>query len=338
MSLCLRRVGRRFFLASIGALAFPIRAQQASGGSEWKLSTALGPAYPEGKAGEAWARLIGERSGSRFAVKHFPGATLAQRDPAREFAGLRDGAIDLAVGSAVNWSSQVKELNLIALPWLFPDQAALERALAGEIGARLSRTLEDAGVVSIGSTPGAFQQLATRRPVHAPADLVALRLRAPVSRLYIESMLALGAVPAGMSAADARGALSRGGLDGEVLGVAAFGAARLYANGVSHLLVWDAFADALFFAVNRELWLALSEADRDLLRKAAHDAALEAGTLARTQTDDAALARLARDGTSVTRLTRAGKQPFRDRTRVVYDRWSVVVGESLVRAAEEAGR
>ena len=313
-------------------------AQEKSPQREWKLSTAVGPAYPEGKAGEAWARLISERSGARFAVKHFPGATLAQRDPAREFAGLRDGAIDLAVGSAVNWASQVKELNLFALPWLFADHAALERALAGEIGARLSKALEDAGVVSIASTPGAFQQLATRRPVHAPADLAGLRLRAPVSRLYIETQLALGAVPAGMSASDARGALSRGGLDGEVLGVAAFGAARLYANGVSHLLVWDGFADALFFAVNRELWLTLSAADRELVRQAANDAALEADALARAQTDDAALARLAREGTGVTRLTRAGKQPFRERTRAVYERWSAVVGEDLVRAAEETVR
>src|SRR5215469_2980841 len=106
MSLSLGRSGRRLVLATMCALTLPIRAQQTSGGREWKLSTALGPAYPEGKAGEAWARLIAERSGSRLAVKHFPGATLAQHDPAREFAGLRDGAIDLAVGSAVNWSSQ----------------------------------------------------------------------------------------------------------------------------------------------------------------------------------------------------------------------------------------
>ena len=120
--------------------------------------------------------------------------------------------------------------------------------------------------------------------------------------------------------------------------MAAFGAARLYANGVAHLLVWDAFADALFFAINRDLWSALSAADRMLVREAASDAALEANALARIQTDDAALARLAREGTSVTRLTPAGKEPFRDQTRAAYERWSAVVGEDLVRAAEAAAR
>jgi TRAP-type C4-dicarboxylate transport system substrate-binding protein len=172
--------------------------------------------------------------------------------------------------------------------------------------------------------------------VHVPADLAGLRLRVPIPPLYIDALLALGALPATMIASEARAALGQGRLDGELTAVAAFGAARRYVNGVAHLLVWDAFADALFFAVNRELWAALPTADRDLVRQAARDAALEAGALERAQTDDAALARLASEGTSVTRLTPAGKEPFRSRTRAVFERWSAVVGEDLVRTAEAA--
>jgi TRAP-type C4-dicarboxylate transport system substrate-binding protein len=311
----------------------PTAHSQSTPPREWKLSTALGPAYPQGRAGEVWARLIGERSGGRLAVKHFPGATLVQRDPAREFAALRDGTIDLAVGSASNWAAQVKELNLIALPWLFPDRLALERTLASDVGARLSTAIEAAGVVPLATAADVFQQLATRRGVHAPSDLTGVRLRSPPPLLFIDTLLALGALPVGLSSSDARSALSRGALDGEILGAAAFGAARLYASGAPHLLVWDAFADALFFAVNREDWAALSVADRDLVREAARDAALEASALAREQADNAALTRLAREGTTVTRLTRAGKEAFRAKTQAVYDRWSVVAGEDLVRAA-----
>ena len=264
-------------MVGIFALALPVLAQGASPAKEWKLSTALGPAYPQGKAGEVWARLINERSRGRFAVKHFPGATLAQRDPSREFVALRDGAIDLAVGSASNWSSHVKELNLIALPWLFPDRGALELVLKGDVGARMSDRIEAAGIVPLASVSDTFRELATKRPVHGPADLAGLRLRVPVSLLSTDMLIALGALPAGMSAADGRAALGRGALDGEILGVAAFGAARLYASGAPHLLLWGAQADALFFAVNRALWDALPEADREVLRQSAVDAAQEAG-------------------------------------------------------------
>src|SRR5204862_4533517 len=91
-----------------------------------KLSTAQGPAYPMGKAGEVWATLIRERSGGLLAVAHYPGATLSSRDPARELLALREGSIDLAVGSTLAWSMQVPELNVLALPWLVPDASALD--------------------------------------------------------------------------------------------------------------------------------------------------------------------------------------------------------------------
>src|SRR5439155_1462969 len=109
----------------VTATASAIQAPQQATAAEWPLSTALGPAYPQGRAGVIWGRLIRERSGGRLNVIVFPGATLVQRDPAREFGALRDGAIDLAVGSATSWAAQVVELNLIALPWLVRDFDAL---------------------------------------------------------------------------------------------------------------------------------------------------------------------------------------------------------------------
>jgi TRAP-type C4-dicarboxylate transport system substrate-binding protein len=303
---------------------------------EWKLSTVLGPAYPQGKGGEVWARLITERSGGRLLVKHFPGASLVQRDPAREFSALRDGRIDLAVASASNWALQVKELNVFSLPWLFPDAAALERALAGGVGSQLWGPMQTAGVVVLASTAGAFHELATMRPVHGPADLAGMRLRAPPSPLITDTLVALGCLPASMGASEARAALSRGALDGELLAVAAFGASRLYANGAPHLLLWGIFADALLFAINRRTWDGLAEGDRELVRQAAQDAARDAGALARQQTGAPALAALARDGAIVTRLTRSGREPFREKTRGVYERWRTLIGEGIVRAAESA--
>ena len=330
------RNARSLALASLLVLAPPALGQGTSQAKEWKLSTVLGPAYPQGKAGEVWARLINERSGGRLAVKHFPGAALVQRDPAREFVALRDGAIDLAVGSASSWASHVKELNLIALPWLFPDKNALERTLKGDVGTKLSNRIEAAGIMPLAWVSDGFRELATKRPVHTPTDLLGLRLRIPISPLSNDLLLALGALPAGMSAADGRAALGRGALDGEILGVAAFRAARLYASGVGHLLLWGAQADALIFAINRAVWDALSESDRELVRQAARDAALEADALAHRQADDAALAQLALEGALVTRLTTSGKEPFRSATRTVYEKWAAVVGEDLVRAAEVA--
>ena len=316
-------------------LAWPVHAQPSEP-REWKLSTALGPAYPHGKGGELWAKLVRERSGGRLAVRQFPGATLAQRDPAREFAALRAGAIDLAVSSASNWALQVPQLNVLSLPWLFPDIAALNRTLAGDVGDRLSSALRTAGVVPLAWAADSFHELAARRAVHTPADLNGLRVRIVAAPLQTDTLLALGALPAAMSPAAAQDALLQGTLDAEEITVAALTATRSYAAGTRNLLLWGAHADALVFAVSRALWDGLGEADRELVRQAARDAAAQATALAEHQSEDEALAGLQRERVTVTRLTAAGKLPFRERTRAVYDRWAAVAGVDLVRAAEAA--
>jgi len=304
--------------------------------AELKLSTALGPAYAQGKAGETWSALMRERSAGRLAVRHFPGATLVARDATREFAALRDGAIDLAVGSALVWSAQVNELNLSSLPWLILDEAALDALLAGEVGQRLAARLDAAGVVPLALVGNGFPALATRAPVHNPADLTALKLRVPASPIMIDSIAALGAASSSMPVADARVAFASGVLDGQEISVAAYAASRLDSAGLTHLLLWEERADILIFAVNRARWSTWSEADQALVRRAAQDAAREASALTRRAGDAAAMAALARQGVVVTRLTPAGKNAFRAAALPVYQRWGATVGDDLVRAAEAA--
>jgi TRAP-type transport system periplasmic protein len=305
-----------------------------------KLSTAQGPAYPLGKAGELWATLIRERSGGRLAVTHFPGATLSSRDPAREFGALRDRTFELAVGSTFVWSAQVPQLNVLALPWLVPEAPDLEALIEGDVGKRLSAILEAAGVVPIAWAANGFIELASKAPVHKPADLAGMQVRAQSSPLVEETLAVLKARPSAMSVADARAALESGRLDGQETSIAAYSASRLYAGPLIHLQLWHAHADALIFAVNRSVWDSWSESDRQLVREAAIEASQQALAMARRLADDSALAKLGAQGAIVTRLTPAGRDAFREAARDVYDRWTPIIGTELVEAAqaEIAGR
>jgi TRAP-type transport system periplasmic protein len=299
-----------------------------------KLSTALGPAYPQGKAGEIWATLIRERSGGRLAVTHFPGATVSARDPAREFGALRDRACELSVGSALAWSAQVPQLNVLALPWLTPGEAELDALIDGGVGRRLSAILEAAGVVPVAWSANGFIELASRLPVHKPADLAGLQVRAPSSPLILETLAALGARPSAMSIANARAALENGQLDGQETSVPAFSASRLYAGPLTHLLLWHAHADVLIFAVNRSVWDAWNETDRKLVRDAAADASKQALAMEERLAGEDALGKLGAQGAIVSRLTPAGREAFREAARAVYDRWTPIIGADLVEAAQ----
>ena len=304
---------------------------------ELKLSTALGPAYPLGKAGEVWALRIRERSGGRIAARHVPGAGLSQRDPTRELAALKEGGIDLAVGTAQVWSQQITELNLFSLPWLARNEAALD-ALVGDASVRemLTQRLERSGVVAVEWAGNGFLELATRFAAHQPADLDGSRIRTVRSPLIEDTLIALHAAPATMTAAEARAAAASGMLDGQLTSIAAYAATRSYADGFVHLLLWEAHADALVFAVNQTVWNALTEVDRDAVREAAKDAARLASALGRELTGDSALAALATQGAVVHRLTPAGKAFYSQATEAVYKKWSAAIGADLVRAAEAA--
>jgi TRAP-type C4-dicarboxylate transport system substrate-binding protein len=318
------------------ALAAAVAAEERSGAAlePLKLSTAQGPAYPLGKAGEVWATLIRERSGGRLPVTHYPGATLSSRDPVREFHALRDRAFELAVGSTLAWSLQVPQLNVLALPWLVPDEQALGALIEGDVGKRLSAILESAGVVPVAWVANGFVELASKMPVRKPADLALARVRAQPLPLIEETLAALGARPSATTAADARAALESGQLDAQETSVAAYSALRLYAGPLVHLQLWHAHADALVFAVNRSVWDSWSEADRGLVREAALDASRQAIAMARRLDDEGALAKLGAQGAIVTRLTPAGRHAFREAARAVYDRWTPIIGPELVDAAE----
>lgn len=321
-----------------GGPSFSVAQPGAQAGvQEFKLSTALGPAYPLGKAGEIWAARIRERSGGRIAATHVPGAVLSQRDPTRELPALRDGGIELAVGSAQVWSQQIPGLNLFTLPWLARNDTALD-ALVGDPAVRqlLTQRLERAGVVAVEWADNGFLELATRIAVHKPADLDRVRIRAVHAPVIEDTLAALHALPTAMSAAEARAASASGMLDGQLTSVAAYAATRGYADGFVHLLLWNAHADALVFAVNQGVWTALTESEREVVREAAKDAARRASEMRRELTGDSALAVVATQGAKVNRLTPAGKAAFRQSTEAVYDKWSAAIGIDLVRAAEAA--
>lgn len=334
------RLGLRVTLAALLlTLAPDVPAQDGRDQPRaWKLSTAVGPAFALGKAGARWAKLIAENSGARLEVRLFPGATLAQRDPAREFLALREGAADLAVGSTLFWSLQVSELTLVGLPWLAPDGKAVDALIAGPMKERLDAAIERAGGVALAYAALGERGLATTtKDVRMPEDLGGLDIRIMSTPLLVDLFVGLGARPRAMAFADAEAAFRGGTLSAQEGTPATFAAARLDALGVRHVILWGAVAEAAVFAVNRAVWKGWSDEQRRFVAEAAQQAASELPALVRAE-NDAALAELRKRGVVVTRLTATGQGAFAAAARGVYDRWATVAGEELVRAGEAAVR
>ena len=313
---------------------------QSSYKAEYKMSLVLGPPTPWGMAGQIWADLVRERTQGRINMKLYPGVSLVQGDQTREFSSLRQGVIDMAVGSTINWSPQVKELNLFSLPFLMPDYAAIDAITQGEPGKDIFKALEKGGVVPLAWGENGFRELSnSKRDIRKPEDLKGLKLRVVGSPLFIDTFTALGANPTQMSWADAQPALSSGAVDGQENPMFLFTVLKMHTVGQKFVTTWGYVADPLIFVVNKDVWASWTPADQAIVRQAAVDAGKQEIVLARkglTEADKPLLKEVAAMGVTVTTLTPAEREAFVKATRPVYDKWKATVGAELVNEAEKA--
>jgi tripartite ATP-independent transporter DctP family solute receptor len=326
----------------VAALALALAALPALGQSkyqgEYRLSTVVGTAFPWGKAGERWADTVRQKTSGRINIKMYPGVSLVAGDQTREFTAIRQGVIDLAIGSTINWSPQIRELNLFSLPFLMPDYAAIDALTQGEVGKDIFKRLERAGVVPLAWGENGFREVTnSRRELRKPEDFKGLKFRVVGSPLFLDTFTALGANPTQMSWADAQPALASGAVDGQENPLTIFTAAKLHTVGQKNVTLWGYVADPLIFVVNKEVWESWTPEDRKIVR----DAAVEAGKyciqLARegmTGANPAVVKQIEGMGVKVVRPTAQEMQAFKKVTRPVYDKWAKQIGPALVKKAE----
>lgn len=308
--------------------------------AEYRLSTVLNTAFTWGQAGERWAELVKEKTQGRINIKLYPGTSLVGGDQTREFTAIRQGVIDMAIGSTINWSPQIKELNLFALPFLMPDYKAIDALTQGEVGKDLFAVLEKREVIPLAWGENGYREMSnSKRPITSPADMKGLKFRVVGSPLFNETFTALGANPTQMSWSDAQPALASGAVDGQENPLSVFVAAKLTTVGQKYLTLWHYVADPLVFVVNKQVWASWTPADREAVRQAALQAGRENVEKARkgiAGNDNAVLKQIEASGVSVINPTPAQREAFAKATRPVYEKWAKTIGVDLVKKAETA--
>ncbi|MGL1833062.1 DctP family TRAP transporter solute-binding subunit [Rhodocyclaceae bacterium SMB388] len=326
--------------ATAAALTLSTAAMAQNYKSEYRMSLVVGTAFPWGKGGEIWADLVRERTDGRIDIKLYPGVSLVQGDQTREFSAIRQGVIDLAVGSTINWSPQVRQLNLFSLPFLMPDYEAIDALTQGDVGKEIFSLVDRAGVVPLAWGENGYRELTnSRQPVRTPADLSGMKIRVVGSPLFLDTFTALGANPTQMSWADAQPAFASGAVDGQENPMSIFTAAKLHTVGQTNVTMWGYVADPLIFVVNRDVWNSWTEADREIVRQAAIDAGKQQIEIARkglVEEGQPLLKEIEAMGVDIVRLTPDERQAFVDATKPVYEKWKSQIGADLVDMAEKA--
>jgi tripartite ATP-independent transporter DctP family solute receptor len=300
---------------------------------EYRMSLVVGTAFPWGQGGQIWADLVRERTDGRINIKLYPGVSLVAGDQTREFSAIRQGVIDMAIGSTINWSPQIRELNVFSLPFLATTYAETDALTGGDVGKKIFDLIGQRGAVPLAWGENGFRQLTnSKRVVSDPSDLSGMKIRVVGSPLFIDAFTALGANPTQMSWADAQPALASGAVDGQENPLSIFVAAKMDKLDQRYITAWNYMNDPLIFVVNRQIWNSWTPEDQAIVRQAAIDAGKQQIELARVP-----LEQTIRDmGVEITNLTPAQLDSFQAATKPVYDKWVRQIGPALVRQAEQA--
>ncbi|MDO6441679.1 MULTISPECIES: DctP family TRAP transporter solute-binding subunit [unclassified Marinobacter] len=326
----------RSLIAVAAATLLLSSAANAQYKDEYTVSTVLPSAFPWGQAADKWVELVKERSEGRINMKIYSNSQLVSGDQTKEFSAMRSGLIDMAVGSTINWSPQVPELNLFSLPFLMPDNAAIDAITQGDAGKAVFEAIEKRGVTPLAWGENGFRELSNSKlAISEPADLEGLKIRVVGSPLFQDTFSELGANPTQMSWADAKPALTTGAVDGQENPLSVFDVARIDQVGQEHLTLWHYMADPLVFAVSNRVWGQFNAEDQALLKQAAIDAGKWEIEKSRAELEDT-LQAIKDRGVTVTELTQAQHDAFVEATSAVYEKWTPRIGEDLVKQAQSA--
>jgi len=306
---------------------------------EYKMSIVVGPTTSWGMGGARFSELVKERTNGRINIKVYYSGQLYAGKQTNEFLLLKQGVADFALGSTINWSPAVKELNLFSLPFFFNGSyKALDALENGDVGKRIFRILDEKGVLAMGWGENGFREITnSKRAIRKPADLDGLKIRVVGSPIFIDIFKSLGANPVSMNWGEALSAFQSGTVDGQENPVTGIIIPYKLWQVHKYCTFWNYVIDPLILVVSKETWNTFDKNDREIIRKAATEASAWQKKAAREglEGSTASLDTLKKNGMDVYSLTPADMKAFKNKVKPVYDKWTPEIGADLVQVAEK---
>ncbi|MCB1395629.1 MAG: TRAP transporter substrate-binding protein DctP [Rhodobacter sp.] len=202
-------------------------------------------------------QVVADSEGT-LAYQIFPGGTLG-RNPAEQLRLVQDGVADIALILPSFTPGALDTYGVIEIPGLIHDPYEGSVALAEAFSAGLLPTPDRTHMLGVFSTDVNIVSLSS--PIESLDALAGLRIRV-VGRPQAEAVEFLGAVPtSGITSPETAEAVSRGTVDGAVMGPGALVAYRVSEVVHQHIRL-PMGAPAMLLPMNENTWNRLSEPAR----------------------------------------------------------------------------
>lgn len=148
--------------------------------------------YPTVAAVKWMGEELGRLTDGRLSLRQFPAGQLGNEDDSIGLTRFR--AVDMCRVAVAALNNAFPETRLLALPYVFRSVEHVRAVVDGEIGTQLLNVFEHRGLVGLAYYDAAPRCIYNvRHPVTEPGQLRGLKLRAPMSDIFIDTLTAMGA-------------------------------------------------------------------------------------------------------------------------------------------------
>ena len=261
---------------------------------------------------------VEKASGSKIKVDIVYGGALGK--PNERLNQVRHGIIQMSDASDGNYASIYKDIQILSMPYLFPNEQTAWKLLDGRIGTEMAENIrKKTGIRVLGWwESGGFKHYSSSKAIRKPDDMKGLKMRvmAPIFGIPVKT---LGGSATPISFPELYTSLKTGVVDGQDNAVWVFNLIKLYE--VQKYLMLDGHIYSFGPLAINDKWYNSLSAD---MKKAVSEAGAKAVAYNRRESRAAEgknIAKAKEKGVTVIPFTKAMKDEFAARVRPAAVKW-----------------
>lgn len=260
-------------------------------------------------------KLVEEGSNGEIAIKIFPSQLLGTGLQMSEM--VQAGALEVLAIPTSNMQVLHPSLQVLDLPFLFPDREALFRVMDSEFTDNLYKPLLNRNIVGLHWIISGFKQFTGNFPIRTPDDFKGRKIRVMPAPIIREQFKALGASPVPIDFHELYNALQQGVVDGQENPLTTIVTMKFYEVQKYMTLSSHAFI-AYVFVASKSFYDSLPEKYQKLVRESAKKAGVYERNLI-VEREKGFLETIKKAGVTVIELKPQDRQAFQKAVEPVYD-------------------
>ena len=316
----LRRIAMPIVVLAAAVLAMGAHGDAAAQSKLVLKATDVHPlGYPTVEAVVRMGKKLEADTNGRISLQMYPSMQLGGEKEMIEQAQV--GALHMARISVGPMGPIVPELNVFNLPFMFRDNAHMEKVIDGPIGDEMLKKLSEhptAGLIGLcWMNAGTRNVYNSKHPIKTVEDLKGLKIRMMGNPVFVDTMNSLGGNGIAMGYDQLINALQTGVVDGAENNEPSYASGQHYRHAkfysmTGHLMI----PEILVFS--KKAWATLSKEDQALIVKLAKEAQQEARGLW-YEMEKKSIAQMKEAGAQINEV--ADRKPFQAAVKPVWDKY-----------------